>query len=50
MEKVLRVIRQKDDNNMYGLKDDVISLETGAHFNNGQKFFEFSNILDDNHY
>ena len=47
MKKVLRVIRKEDENNVYQLKEDIISLETGAHFNNGHKFFEFSNILDE---
>ena len=49
-QKVLKVIRKADNNNMYSLNDDVISLETGAHFNNGHKFFEFSNILDENNH
>ena len=48
MKKVLKVIRKEDDQNVYHLNEDIISLETGAHFNNGQKFFEFSNILDEN--
>lgn len=48
MKKVLKVMRKDDDSNMYKLDQDIISLETGAHFNNGHKFFEFSSILDEN--
>jgi polynucleotide 5'-kinase involved in rRNA processing len=45
MTKVISVIRKSQTNQ---LNSDVISLETGAHYNNGRKFFEFSTILDQN--
>jgi DNA replication protein DnaC len=45
MNRVISVIRKSKANE---LTSDVISLETGAHYNNGRKYFEFATILDQN--
>jgi hypothetical protein len=44
LPKVLSVIRKSKSNK---INEDVIALETGAHYNNGKKFFSFANILDE---
>lgn len=49
MQKIMHVIRKTEAHKYQfeKLDSDVICLDTGAHFNNGRKFFQFDNIVDE---